>query len=105
MERERIRGSHTQQLNFMPSHLLRRRHNSHRRCRQRRHMQRLANVARGPIRAASAPIRVMVKECTARREVQQRQAAKYRQRPRPYVSLGNSTHLQVRTPLEFGVRS
>jgi hypothetical protein len=76
---EGIRRIGAQCRSFLPRYLLRRRDYSNSRHSQRRHMQRLADVASGLWSAA----RMMVQKRTAAREVQQRQAAQHRQRASP----------------------
>jgi hypothetical protein len=80
MEGKRIRRCNSQRVNIMPSYLLGRRNDSNLGSRQRRHVQRLANMARRPVFRAA---RMMVQERTASSEVQQRQATEYSQRPLP----------------------
>jgi hypothetical protein len=75
MESERIRGSDTLRERFMPRNLLRRRNNLRWRHRQRRHVQRLADVTRGLVAAS-----MMVQDRAAAGEVKQRQASENGQR-------------------------
>lgn len=63
---------------FVPRNLLGRRNDLRGRDRKRRHVQRLANVASGPILRTTT--RVVMQKGAATREVQQCQAAKHRQR-------------------------
>jgi hypothetical protein len=78
MKGKRIRRRSPLRKRILPGYLLRRRNDLRRRHRQRRHVQRLADVTSGLVAAS-----VMVQERAAAGEVKQRQASENGQRSPP----------------------